>query len=293
SKDKEIEIFYPEDPKDSLTLLREEKRDSLKAVREIELEKRKRELAEQKATIIATRKKIIPPITQELGVGFRLCSDGWSLFAQRGFINTDAEKVHTSFIWIDLSEKRNPKESRTLNENFSIVNPDELKPVSYKYGKINNFYQFKFGYGNSKPITGRLDKKSVVINWIYGIGLSMGILKPYYLDLLVPEGNVYVRKFDKYTEENKIYFLDLNNQGTIVGGSNFTKGIGEIKIKPGLAFRSGFYFDYSASRKSFLGVEIGASAEFYTKQIPIMINTKNTAYFFNIYADFRFGKRWE
>ncbi|MBK6329300.1 MAG: hypothetical protein IPF62_01820 [Bacteroidetes bacterium] len=60
-----------------------------------------------------------------------------------------------------------------------------------------------------------------------------------------------------------------------------------------MAFRSGFYFDYSASRKSFLGVEIGASAEFYTKQIPIMINTKNTAYFFNIYADFRFGKRWE
>lgn len=293
NKQEDLEVFYPEDPKDSLTLLREEKRDSLKVVREIELEKKKRELAEQKANVQATRKKIIPPITQELSIGFRLCSDGWSLFSQRGFIKADAEKVHTNFIWVDLSEKRNPKESRTLNENFSVVNPDELKPVSYKYGKINNFYQFKFGYGNSKPITGRLDKKSIVINWIYGVGLSMGILKPYYLDLLVPEGNVYVRKYDKYTEENKTYFLDLNNQGTIVGGSNFTKGIGEIKIQPGLALRSGFYFDYSATRKSFLGVEIGASAEFYTKEIPIMINTKNTPYFFNIYADFRFGKRWE
>lgn len=290
---KELEVFYPEDPKDSLTLQREEKRDSLKAVRELELEKRKREQAEQRATVTATRKKVIPPITQELGVGFRLCSDGWSLFGQRGFIKADAEKVHTNFIWVDFSEKRNPKESRTLNENFSVVNPDELKPVSYKYGKINNFYQLKLGYGNSIPITGRLDKKSVVINWIYGVGLSLGVLKPYYLDLLIPEGNVYVRKYDKYSEQNKIYFLDLNNQGTIVGGSNFTKGIGEIKMQPGLAVRSGFFFDYSASRKSFLGVEIGASAELYTKQIPIMVNTKNSAYFFNFYADFRFGKRWE
>ncbi len=292
-KNEDVEIFYPEDPKDSLSLKREELRDSLKVVRDLELEKKKRELAEQKANIIATRKKIIPPITQELAVGFRLCSDGWAFFAQRGFIKSDAEKVHTSFIWLDISEKRNPRESRTLNENFSVVNPSELKPLSYKYGKINNFYQLKFGYGNSKPITGRLDRKSVVINWTYAIGLSMGVVKPYYLDLLVPEGNVFVRKYDKYTEENKIYFLDLNNQGTIVGGSNFTRGFDEIKIQPGLALRSGFYFDYSASRKSFLGVEIGASAEFYTKQIPIMINTKNTAYFFNIYADFRFGKRWE
>ncbi|MBK7692548.1 MAG: hypothetical protein IPK62_01335 [Bacteroidetes bacterium] len=293
NKTEEIEIFYPEDPKDSLALAREEKRDSLKVIREQELEKKKREMAEQKANIVATRKKIVAPLTQELSVGFRLCSDGWAFFGQRGFIKNDGDRVHTSFIWLDIAEKRNPKESRTLNENFSVVNPNELKPLSYKYGKINNFYQLKFGYGNSKPISGRLDKKSVVINWTYAIGLSLGVLKPYYLDLLVPEGNVFVRKFDKYSEENKIYFLDLNNQGTIVGGSSFTKGFNEIKIQPGLALRSGFYFDYSATRKSFLGVEIGASAEFYTKQIPIMINTKNTAYFFNIYADFRFGKRWE
>ena len=293
NKTEEIEIFYPEDPKDSLALAREEKRDSLKVIREQELEKKKREMAEQKANIVATRKKIVAPLTQELSVGFRLCSDGWAFFGQRGFIKNDGDRVHTSFIWLDIAEKRNPKESRTLNENFSVVNPNELKPLSYKYGKINNFYQLKFGYGNSKPISGRLDKKSVVINCTYAIGLSLGVLKPYYLDLLVPEGNVFVRKFDKYSEENKIYFLDLNNQGTIVGGSSFTKGFNEIKIQPGLALRSGFYFDYSATRKSFLGVEIGASAEFYTKQIPIMINTKNTAYFFNIYADFRFGKRWE
>lgn len=289
-ENKTLEVFNREDPKE---LARQNRLDSLKEAREEALNERKRLQEEQRNKIIATRKKIIPPITQQMSVGYRLASDGWSFFTQRGFIKVDAEKLHTNFIFVDISEKRNPKETRSYNENFSVINPSELKPVSYKYGKINNFYQFKFGYGNSKPISGRLDRKSIVINWVYAVGLSLGILKPYYLDLFLPEGNTIVRKYDKYTEQNKVYFLDLNNQGTIIGGSSFTKGFGGIKLTPGLAVRSGFYFDYTANRKTFLGVEIGASAEIYTKTIPIMVNTKNTPYFFNIYADFRFGKRWQ
>lgn len=292
-KNKELEVFYQEDPKDSASLAREIRLDSIKAARLIEAEKRKQALQEKQKAIKASRKKIIQPLTQEMSVGYRLNSDGWSFFINRGFIKNDAEPPHTTFLFFDLSEKRHPKESRSLNENFTILNPNEMKPTYYKYGKINNFYQFKIGYGNMKPISGKLDNKSIVINWNYAAGLSMGILKPYYLDLLVPEGNVYVRKFEKYSEKTKDYFLDLNNQGTIVGGASFTKGIGEIKIQPGFTARSGFYFDYSATRKFFLGIELGASAEVYFKEIPIMANAKNSFYFLNLYADFRLGKRWE
>jgi hypothetical protein len=279
---------------EAIKVANEVKRDSMETARDLEKEKRALALEEKKLKQQASKKKKIEPLTQEMAVGFRLNSDGWSFLVNRDFIKTeDVEKPHTNFLWFDLSEKKNPKESRTLNENFTVVNPNELKPVSYKYGKINNFYQLKIGYGASKPITGKLDKKSVTINWVYGAGLSLGMLKPYYLDLLIPEGNVYIRKYDKYTEANKESFLDLNNQGTIIGGSDFTKGISEIKLKPGLALRSGFYFDYTSNRKTFLGVEIGISAEIYTQKIPIMINTSNSAYFLNVYADFRFGKRWE
>lgn len=279
---------------DSVRAVNAAKRDSTEQAREELSQKRQLDLEEKKAKLEASRKRRIAPITQEMSTGFRLNSDGWSFLVQRGFIKTeDVEKPHTNFIYFDLSEKKHPKESNTLNENFAIVNPGEVKPVGYKYGKINNFYQLKIGYGNSKPISGKLDSKSITINWNYAAGLSLGLLKPYYLDLLVPEGNVFIRKFDKYTEANREYFLDLNNQGTIVGGSDFTKGISETKLKPGLALRSGLYFDYAARRKSFLGVEIGASAELYPSVIPIMINAKNSSYFFNIYADFRFGRRWE
>ncbi len=270
------------------------KRDSLASAREQAAEAKRLEREEKLLQQKTGRKKKLLPLTQEMSVGYRLCSDGWGVFVNGGFSKTeDVDQPHTNFLWIELAEKKHPKESKTLNENFAVIYPNEIKPIAYKYGKINNFYQFKIGYGNIKPITGKIDKKNVQIHWVYGAGISLGLLKPYYLDMFVPEGSGYVRTYDRYTEENKESFLDLNNQGTIIGGSYFYRGISEVKLQPGLALRSGFYFDYAPTRKSFFGVEIGASAEIYTQKIPIMVNAPNSAMFFNIYADIRYGKRWE
>jgi hypothetical protein len=292
-KEEDYDTFVQVDysPADSLKAIQAAKRDSMKTAREELAETRRREIDAKREITLARKKIKIEPLTQEMSGGFRLCSDGWVFFVQRGSIDEENKKRH--FFTVDIGEKKHPKETRSQNENFSIVYPNEIKPVPYKYGKVNNFYQFKMMYGSSKELTGRLDKKSVIINWVYNAGLSLGMLKPYYLDLLLPEGNGFVRKYEKYSDEIKDYFLDLNNRGTILGGSSFTKGISEIKIKPGLCVKSGFYFDYSTSRKSFLGVEIGASAEFYANKIEMMKNTTNSSYFFNFYADIRFGKRWE
>lgn len=289
-KNKDLDTFVQDDYS-SADSLREAKLDSIKTAREVEAERRKRLQEEKKEIILAGKKKKIEPLTQEMSSGFRLNSDGWSIFVNRGFIDESEEK--RTYFTFDFSEKKHPKETRSQNETFASMYPNEVKPSPYKYGKINNFYQLKLGYGSGKELTGKLDKKSVVIHWKYTGGLSIGLLKPYYLDLLVPEGNTYVRKFEKYSAANEEYFLDLKNQGTILGGSTFTRGIGEISIKPGLHAKSGFYFDYAATRKSFLGVEIGASMELYLKEIEIMKNTKNSAFFLNFYADIRFGKRWE
>ncbi len=287
-KDALLEEEYSQTEYTQADSIRDYKRDSIKTARQLESENRKRQLAEKQEILLAGKKKKIEPLTQEMSGGFRLNSDGWALFVNRGFINEEENKK--IFLTIDLSEKKHPKETRTSG---TLIDTFSIKPIPYKYGKVNNFYQLKIGIGGSKELTGKLDKKSVLIYWVYNGGLSVGMLKPYYLDLWVPEGNGYVRKYEKYSEANKDYFLDLNNRQTILGGSSFTKGIGEITIKPGLFVKSGFYFDYAASRKSFLGVEIGASLELYTQKIEIMKNTSNSAYFINFYADIRFGKRWE
>lgn len=269
------------------------KQDSIYEARELIKEKRIKEIEERNEKLEAKRRKKGIPLTQEISFGYRLSSDGWGFFLNRGFVKIeDAEKPHTTFALIDLSEKKHPKEKNITNDVFTTLYPDEPKPLSYKYGKINNFYQFKFGIGNTKPLSGKFDRKNVVINWSYNAGISLGLLKPYYLDLILPEGSGFVRKFAKYEDTKEEYFLDLNNQGYILGGADFTMGIGEIKFKPGLALKSGLYFDYSPSKKIFTGIELGASAEIYAQKISIMANNSSN-FFFNVYADFRFGKRWE
>jgi hypothetical protein len=272
----------------------ESSKDSIAEAKKVAIEKRKQENIAKRNSRFKKRPKQEPPISQEFLFGYRLATDGWTFFSHRGFIKTDdPEKVHTMYLYSELSEKKSPKERLTQNESFIATNPDEIKPVAYKYGKINNFYALKLGVGNVKPLTGTLDRKSMVISWNYQAGLSIGMLKPYYLDLLVRDGGAFVRKIDKYSDNTKESFLDSKNQGTIIGGSDFTKGLNEIKIQPGLSLRSGFNFDYSFSKYSFLAVEIGTSLELYTKQIPIMINTSNRAAFVNVYVDARFGKRWK
>lgn len=275
--------------KDSIQKVMQMRKDSVQAV----LDKKKEEARIRKQMALARRKKIVIPITEEISVGYRLSSDGWTFLVNRGFIrNPNKENQHTSLLFFELGEKKHPKEFKTLNETFTNIYPNEPKPVSYKYGKINNFYPLRIGYANRKQLTGKLDHKTVVINWVYGASLNIGFLKPYCLDLLIPEGSMYVRKTEKYSEANKAYFLDLENRGTIIGGTDFTNGISECKIIPGISVRSALYFDYSASKKSFLGMEIGSSLEVYTKEIPIMALIKNRPYFLNVYADFRFGRRW-
>ncbi|MEZ5045690.1 MAG: hypothetical protein R2831_01730 [Chitinophagaceae bacterium] len=278
---------------DSIKAYNKAKSDSISEARKAAREKAQEE-RENKELLRENKRLSKLPISQEMAATYRLYNDGWGFAVQRGFIKTeDVETPHTIFLWLELSEKKHPKETKTINETFAVLYPDELKPIAYKYGKINNFYQLKLGIGNSKPFTGRLDKRSVQINWVYAAALSFGMAKPYYLDLFLPEGNGYIRTFDKYSESNATYFLDLNNQGTIIGGSYFYKGLGEIKLIPGIALRSGFYFDYAPTPKTFMGVEIGAMLEAYTRKAPIMAIAPNKAVFFSAYADFRFGKRWK
>jgi len=254
-----------------------------------------------KMSKLPKKRRKAPPITEEMSGGIRLNTDGWSVMLERGFINSYEKR--TNYIWMDISEKKNPREFKQLNEPFATYFPDETAPIPYKYGKINNFYQFKFGVGQKRQLSGKLDKKNVVIHWTYGAGLSIGFLKPYYLDVLVVEGNgTLSRKEGSYYDEgiSQYYEDDLyvvfNQQAqvnAIAGGTFFTKGFGEIKMKPGLSARSGFYFDFAPSKKSFLGVEIGASVEMYPSKIDIMANAdNNTGTFINLYLDARFGKRW-
>lgn len=240
---------------------------------------------------VTTKIKKPKPITEEFALGLRIHTDGWSAYMQRGFLNFAENK--TQFIWLGIGEKYHPREVKTQNEYFDSTAILGKVPTPYKYGKINNFYQLKLGYGRSKMLSGTLDKKSVVISWNYGVALSLGFLKPYALELIVPEVSDslhFVRKnVTFYDADYGNYFLSKPN---IRGAGTFSSGLSNLQIKPGLLLRSGFNFDFAPSKYAFIDAEIGTMMEMYPKKIDLMVNTNNKAVFFSIYADVHIGKRW-
>jgi len=234
------------------------------------------------------------PIRTELSVGARLNTNGWGIFADKGWVRSNDGRQSDMFYnlriaEIEFSEVKHPKEVKHTNTFLSTYSNERPKP--YIYGKINNFYSLKFGYGFRRLIAGKPEPGTVSIHWTYLGGLSLGLLKPYYIDANVPQdnGGTLIRQTIKYSEDTKEAFL-TDYLG--IGKAPFTKGLNEIKFIPGLHAKTGLHFDFANNRRTVIGVDAGVSADLYTQKIELMANQDAHAYVLNIYAGIQFGKRW-
>jgi hypothetical protein len=234
------------------------------------------------------------PIRTELSGGFRLNTDGWSLFLERGSIKSEETRLRDMFhdvrlIQLEFTEHKDPKETKSsATDQTPSGGSQKTKP--YIFGKINNFYALKVGYGVRKMIAGKPEPGTVSIHWVNVGGLSLGMEKPYYVDGYVPQDNfgTLVPATFKYTEETKESFL---NERYIRGGAGFAKGLGEIQFVPGVHLKSALHFDFSSNRRTAMAVETGVNAEYYTRGIVIMANQDAKPLFVNLFASFQFGRR--
>lgn len=221
------------------------------------------------------------PIKKEISFGFRLNTDGWSVFSDVGKIKAPNARQSDMFynvrFWqFELSEKKDPSQYKVTSDNGGGTN-------TYIYGKINNFYVLKLGWGYRKMIAGKPDPGSVSIHWVNAGGLAVGFLKPYYINTLTDPGAI------KYTDATKEDFL---NQSVIVGSAGFSKGLSETKIVPGGYFKSALHFDFSTNRKTVIAVETGFDLEYYAQQVQLMADQSPASYFADLYIAVQLGKRW-
>jgi hypothetical protein len=179
---------------------------------------------------------------------------------------------------IDFTEIKNSKEEKLLGGSFIFGNP-------YVYGKINNFYPVTLGFGQQRIIGQKGNKNGVAVAFVYNAGLSLGLLRPYYL---VIEDPVEGQREIKYEGADTALFLD---QSAIISGGGFGKGWGEIKLKPGGFAKVAMRFDYGRFNESVSGLEIGMSVEAYGSKIPLMAYQEDKQVFFQGYIAILFGRR--
>ena len=92
-----------------------------------------------------TKPKGPKPISKEVSLGLRLNSNGWSIYTDIGKVKTEdmkhADMFHNIRLYqVEFTEKKDPREIKSSSANGSGSN-------TYIYGKINNFYAVKLGWG--------------------------------------------------------------------------------------------------------------------------------------------------
>ena len=199
--------------------------------------------------------------------GFKFNTDGWGMFYERGKYKT---LTKTNLWWIELGEHKHHKEEKipTLGQAGAF-----LIASSYIYGKRNNFFVAKLGFGQQKLIGGKGNKNGVAVSAIYGAGFSAGLLKPYYIEI----NDVNTSKIEKIKyNNNDNLFLDPT---IILGSAGLSKGLNEINFVPGGHIRTALRFDYGRYNEVISALEVGLNAEYYSKKIPILLLNKENQLF--------------
>lgn len=213
--------------------------------------------------------------SRQTSFGVQLRTNGYGAFLE---IGRSRSPRFTNLYLLELTEIKHAKEEKMSNASTFFSN-------SFVYGKINNFYQAKLGFGQQYVFGQKGNKNGVAVLAIVHGGLSMGLLKPYYIQ--VQEQTSGLRDI-KYDSKDSVIFLDL---GRIVGGSGFSRGWNELKLQPGAFVKTALRFDFGRFNETIQALEIGMSLDAYASKIPQMVYSAPRQLFFQGHFALVFGHR--
>lgn len=234
---------------------------------------KKAEKREKLSALVKQEEEGVLVYTRQSVFGVELRTNGYGVFYEHG--RRRSVKATTTYA-IELTEIKHPKEEKGMGTNF-FAN-------SYVYGKMNNFYQAKLGIGQQFLLGQKGNKNGVAVTAHVQGGLALGFLKPYYVDAMDGIGQ---NRSIKYDSPDSTLFLS----GAVSGGSGFTQGWSELKMKPGAFAKASMRFDFGRYNESVQALEIGLSAEAYSDKIPILVYTEPQQLFFQGHIAFVFGRR--
>jgi hypothetical protein len=220
-------------------------------------------------------------------------SAGWGLGFRIGQNKTYYNKKMFEF---DLVEMKSPKEYKSSNSSFT-------NSRRYVYGKLNNLYFLRAGYGAQKLLNRKPYWGGIEVRFFYYGGLTLGFTKPVYLFIanytLIDKQLYYDITTEKYNPEIhfpwrvSIPITDSTSRDIdIYGKAPVYKGLSEITPYPGAYARIGFNFEYGSSNQSIKAIEVGAIIDAFPKAIPVMAYNDPYHFFMNVYISFTFGKRY-
>ncbi len=206
-------------------------------------------------------------------VGIKLTSDGYGISFEKGY-SKSAKKA--TLFQLEIAEHRHQKE---IKQTSNIPGG-----APFIYAKINYFYPIKLGVQKQFLLGNKSNKNGVSITANVGGGISLGLLRPYEVQVKKNNELTYIR----YESEDSSQF---KNKDGIYRGPALGTGWNHLKLTPGLYIKPGLRFDYGRYNDLVSAIEVGVAAEFYSKKVPQMFDNKEKQFFFSAYFTVLLGKR--
>lgn len=208
--------------------------------------------------------------------GIKLATDGYGISFEKGKFKTNTRTLLYQF---ELNEKKSPKEHKIS------ASPDQFSYSSVVLYKLNNFYEFKMAIGQQHLIGGKGNKNGVAVTALYSGGVSLGLLKPYYVETRNDANETKRLTFQQLVNDS------ANSRYYLTGSSGFTVGWDHLSVKPGLNAKTAMRFDYGRLNQTITAIEAGLTGEFYFSKIPLVMQVPQKQFFFNAYVAILFGSR--
>lgn len=222
--------------------------------------------------------------TEEKSFTAGLHTSGLNLGYRKGNIR---KYYLTNFFQFELSTLKHPKEYYQNLRTQSILH-NISSSGGFVYGKQNSFFALRGGIGAKRYFSEKARRKGVAVALTYGGGMSLGVTKPYYLDIKTFDRDRYSLTPTRYDGKNAAQFLDIDN---IASAASFFKGFNQLGIIPGFQGHTSANFSFGEQEQFVKAIEAGIKVDVFTRKVPIMILTPNTAIFINFYLGIEFGKR--
>lgn len=211
--------------------------------------------------------------TNEQSFGVFLNSNGFGAdFTYGTYVNARNRWVYS----FNTDYVKDPKE-------FKSIVPYDYYTRRFVFGKLNHFLELKGYAGRQTELFTKSDKSSISIRLFYQGGLSLGLLKPIYYEILTFNSSGQAVSSEEKLFDPAIHYYNYG------GTAAFTKGLDEIKVVPGLTARAGLTFEYSEREPIVHALEAGLGISAYPTDIRIMDNDQKNFFFFQMYVGYRFG----
>ncbi len=200
-----------------------------------------------------------------------------------GYRKSNIEKYYlNTFYQYEMANIRHPREvSRS-------VDPAGNRRSVYAYGKQNTLLVLRASKGRVKYYSEKARTGNVGIGSSYLWGITLGLLKPYYLTVRKGHDDRAESTYIKYSNETADVFLDPVQ---IRRAAPFFTGIKETKLIPGAHAQASLHLTFRGNTPLVLDMEVGAKGDLFVRNIPIMVTEQNRPFFVSLFVSLHIGKR--